>query len=55
MVPSLVFFGAILLAATMIGAVITHLFVVGGSPAAAIVLLAATATIAWLRRPVSGI
>jgi putative oxidoreductase len=52
-VPSLAFFGALALVATMVGAVITHLFIVGGSPAPAIVLLAATATIAWLRRPVS--
>jgi putative oxidoreductase len=51
--PSLAFFGALALAATMVGAVITHLFVIGGSPAMPIVLLAATATIAWLRRPVS--
>ena len=53
LVPSLAFFGALALVATMIGAVITHLFIVGGSPAPATVLLAATATIAWLRRPAS--
>src|SRR6185503_19723383 len=53
LVPSLAFFGALALVATMVGAVITHLFIVGGSPAPAIVLLAATATIAWLRRPAS--
>jgi putative oxidoreductase len=51
--PPLAFFGALLLAATMVGAVITHLFVIGGSPAMPIILLAATATIAWLRRPAS--
>ena len=50
LVPSLALLGAVLLAATMGGAVITHLFVIGGSPATALVLLAATATIAWLRR-----
>ena len=53
LVPALAFFGALALVATMVGAVITHLFIVGGSPAPAIVLLAATATIAWLRRPAS--
>ena len=53
LVPSLAFFGALALAATMVGAVITHLFIIGGSPAMPIVLLAATGTIAWLRRPVS--
>ena len=51
LVPSLAFFGAAALFVTMIGAVITHLFVVGGSPAPAAVLLVATATIAYLRRP----
>jgi putative oxidoreductase len=51
LVPSLAFFGALALAVTMVGAVITHLFIIGGSPVAAIVLLAVTSTIAWLRRP----
>ena len=50
LVPSLAFFGALALVVTMVGAMITHLFIVGGSPACA-VLLVATATIAWLRRP----
>ena len=40
-----------LLVPTMIGAVLTHLFIVGGSPAIALVLLLAVATIAWARRP----
>ena len=51
LVPSLALFGAILLVPTMIGAIVTHLFVVGGSPAPAVVLLIATAGIAWMRRP----
>jgi putative oxidoreductase len=55
LVPSLAFFGALLLVMTMVGAVITHLFIVGGSPMPAIVLLAATSTIAWLRRPASNL
>jgi putative oxidoreductase len=48
--PSLALFGAIALAATMIGAIVTHLFIVGGSPAPAIVLLLLTSAIAWMRR-----
>jgi putative oxidoreductase len=51
LVPSLAFFGAIVLIPTMIGAVITHVFVVGGSPAPAAVFLLATVGIAWARRP----
>jgi uncharacterized membrane protein YphA (DoxX/SURF4 family) len=53
LVPSTAFYGAIALAVTMIGAVITHMFIIGGSPVPAFVLLVATSTIAWLRRPVS--
>lgn len=49
-VPSFARFGALALTATMIGAVFTHLFVIGGSPAMPIVLLAASAAIAWARR-----
>ena len=50
LVPSLALFGALALAATMVGAILTHLFVIGGNPAVPIVLLAATTTIAWARR-----
>ena len=50
LVPSLAVFGAIALAATMIGAIATHLFVVGGSPAPATVLLLLTSAIVWMRR-----
>jgi putative oxidoreductase len=52
LVPSLAGFGALALAVTMGGAIITHLFIVGGNPAPAILLLAATTTIAWTRRRV---
>jgi uncharacterized membrane protein YphA (DoxX/SURF4 family) len=51
LVPSLAFFGALALIPTMIGAIITHVFVVGGSPVPAAVLLLATLGIAWSRRP----
>ncbi len=44
--------GAGLLAATMIGASLTHLFLIGGNPAAAIVLFVITSFIAWKRSPV---
>ena len=51
LIPTLAFYGAALLVPTMIGAVLTHLFIVGGSPAMALVLLLAVGTIAWARRP----
>ena len=50
-VPSLAFFGASALAVTMVGAVIAHLAILGGSPAPALVLLVLTSAIAWVRRP----
>jgi hypothetical protein len=50
LVPSVAFFGALALAVTMVGAIFTHLFVIGGSPAVPMVLLASTAAIAWARR-----
>ena len=49
LVPSLAVFGALALAVTMVGAILTHLFIIGGSPAVPIALLAATTTIAWVR------
>jgi len=49
LVPSLALAGAVPLAATMFFAVLTHLFLVGGSPAAAFLLLVATTTVGWLR------
>ena len=50
LVPSLCGFGAALLVPTMVGAVLTHLFLIGGSPVAALVLLLLCATVAWNRR-----
>ena len=50
LIPSVARYGAAALALTMVGAIITHLFIVGGSPAMPIVLLASTVTIAWARR-----
>jgi len=51
LVPSLAFFGASALAVTMVGAVIAHLAILGGSPIPALVLLIVTSAIAWVRRP----
>ena len=50
LVPATAAFGGVLLAVTMVFAVATHLFVIGGSPVPAIVLFVMTATVAWLQR-----
>jgi uncharacterized membrane protein YphA (DoxX/SURF4 family) len=50
LIPRLSGLGALLLVGTMLGAVATHLFVVGGSPLPAIILLVVTGVIAWGRR-----
>jgi putative oxidoreductase len=50
LIPAVAAYGAALLAVTMVGAILTHLFIVGGNPAIPIALLAATATIAWQRK-----
>ena len=42
--------GALMLAGVMVGAIVTHLFIVGGSPLAAIILLVVTGVVAWGRR-----
>src|SRR6476469_8880231 len=47
LIPRLSGLGALLLAGTMVGAVATHLFVVGGSPLPAIILFIVTGVIAW--------
>lgn len=46
-VPGKAFYGAAMLAVTMLGAVTTHFVLIGGNPVPAIILLAITATIAW--------
>jgi hypothetical protein len=50
LVPSFAVFGALALAATMIGAIATHLFVIGGSPAVPAILLLGSAAVIWARR-----
>ena len=42
--------GALMLAGVMVGAVVTHVFIVGGNPLMAIILLVVTTVIAWGRR-----
>src|SRR5688572_16226789 len=50
LVPAWAAFGALLLIPTMAGAVVTHLFIVGGSAVSATVLLIGSLAIAWARR-----
>jgi hypothetical protein len=50
LVPAWAVFGALLLIPTMIGAVFTHLLIVGGSAVPAAVLLVGSLAIAWARR-----
>jgi putative oxidoreductase len=50
LVPALAPFGALLLASTMVGAIATHLFIVGGSPAAPALLLLGSLVVLWARR-----
>jgi uncharacterized membrane protein YphA (DoxX/SURF4 family) len=50
LIPALAGLGGALLVPVMIGAVVTHLFIIGGSPAMALILLFVTAIIAWGRR-----
>jgi hypothetical protein len=53
LVPAAGFVGGLLLAATMVGAVATHVVLIGGNPAPAAVLGALAAFVAWRQRPVS--
>ena len=48
-VPRTVVVGAALLAATMVAAIDTHVFLIGGSPIPALVLLVLTALVVWYR------
>ena len=51
LVPATGFFGGLLLAATMVGGVATHLLLIGGNPAPAVVLGLLSAFVAWKLRP----
>ena len=50
LVPSFAVFGALALVATMVGAIVSHLFIVGGSPAVPAMLLLGSAAVVWTRR-----
>lgn len=48
--PGRTAWGAAILAATMVGAVLTHLLIIGGSPVPALALLTLSLVILWTRR-----
>jgi putative oxidoreductase len=50
LIPAAAVFGALLLIPTMIGAIITNVFIVPASPVPPLVLLLLAAAIAWARR-----
>jgi putative oxidoreductase len=50
LVPSAAIFGALLLIPTMLGAIVTNVFVVHASPVVPLLLLLGTAAVAWARR-----
>ena len=50
LISSLATFGALMLACTMVGAVITHLTVLPASPIPALILFALCSPIAWVHR-----
>ena len=53
LIPVTGFFAGLLLTATMAGATVTHLVVIGGNPTPALVLLAMSAFVAWRQKPVA--
>jgi putative oxidoreductase len=50
LVPAFAVFGALALVATMVGAVVVHLFILGASPALPAILLLGSAGVVWARR-----
>jgi putative oxidoreductase len=50
LVPAAAVFGALALVPTMIGAIVTQLFIVRGSPVLPAILLVAVAVVIWARR-----
>lgn len=50
LIPRLAGLASLLLAITMFFAILTHLFVIGGNPLPALILLLITLSIAWLNR-----
>ncbi|HEX7925342.1 MAG TPA: DoxX family protein [Bradyrhizobium sp.] len=55
LVPPVAAFGGLLLSCIMIGATITHLFLIGGSPVPALVLLTLSAIVAYAKRSQFGL
>ena len=51
LIPRTAFVGSLLLICIMLGALLTHLLLIGGNSAPAAMLLAGGSGIAWLRRP----
>ena len=51
LIPRYAFYAAILLVMVMLGAVVAHLAVIGGSPAPALTLCVLSGIVAWLRKP----
>jgi putative oxidoreductase len=51
LIPATVALAGALLAVTMVGAIATHLFILGGSPVPAVVLFVMVATVTWYRWP----
>jgi putative oxidoreductase len=49
LIPGTVVLGGALLVVTMVGAIVTHLFILGGSPVPAIVLFVMLGTVTWYR------
>lgn len=50
LLPRRAAFGALLLSCIMVGAIVTHVFVIGGSPVPAVVLLALSLIVAFIHR-----
>lgn len=50
LLPRVTIYAALLLMAVMVGAIVAHLTILGGSPLPAIVLLVLSAALAWLAR-----
>ena len=50
LVPSAAIFGELLLIPTMLGAIVTNVFVVPASPVMPLLLLLGAAAVAWVRR-----
>ncbi len=51
LIPRATFYGAALLSTVMVGAIVTHLVIVGGSPIPALILLMIVGAVGWFRRP----